>query len=407
MPTGFRETIADTLFILKESVKSFQKNNNFGISASLAYYGFFALIPLLLLVIYILGSYITSSQAAIEGIENVTSKLLPQFNKTITREIYSISQLRGMWGALSIIALFWSITPLTGGLRNAFSTIFKVDRKIPFIRAKLVDAAVVLIILILFVSLVVSEIFYSITVSAFFKKLPFLFNVIDIIAPLFITMLFMTFFYFIFSPVKMRFTYLLTGALITAMLWSVMRPLFSLFLTFNPRYGVAFGSLKAVFIIFVWVYYAFSVILFGAEVMTNVIKKNALLLKGVFLNSQLSDKKHKRLMKKFGESYDKGEVIFSEGDADNNMFFILSGAVNIIKNEQVLKVMRQGEYFGEMSMLIQSPRTATAAVAESDTHLLTISEDNFGVILREEPKVILSVLKEMALRLKATNEYLQ
>lgn len=402
MLAEFREKIADTLFILKESLKSFQKNNNFRVSAALAYYGFFALIPLLLLVIYFLGNYIISSTTALKGVESLISQLLPQFNNVITREVYTLSQHKGVWGTLSIIVLFWAITPLTGGLRGAFLNIFKTDKKIPFLKAKLLDVVAVLIILILFVFLVISEIFYPVMVGTFLRNFPFFLNIVNFIAPLLITMLFMSFFYLVFSPVKLKFSYLLIGSLVTAVLWSIMRPLFSLFLTFNPNYGVTFGSLKAVFIIFVWVYYSFSVILFGTEVIANVWRKNAMLLKGVFLDSQISDKKHRRLMRKFGRSYGLGEIIFREGDIGSDMFFILSGLVNISKNEQILKVMKQGDYFGEMSMLIQTPRTATATVVEPDTQLLVISQDNFEIILREEPKIILSVLKEMALRLKLT-----
>ncbi|MBI5049708.1 MAG: YihY family inner membrane protein [Nitrospirae bacterium] len=406
MPTGFKEKIAETLFVLKESLKSFQKNNNSQVSAALAYYGFFAIIPLLLLVIYLLGNFIVSSHAAIKGVENLTSQLFPQFNKVITKEIFMLSRHKGVWGVLSIITLFWAITPLAGNLRSSFLRIFKVDKTISFLKAKLLDAAAVLIILVLFVLLVISGTFYSVTVITFFKKLPVFLRIIDTFLPLLLTTLVMSFFYFVFSPAKLKFRYLLAGSLITAALWAGIRPLFSLFLAFNPNYGFTFGSLKAIFIVFVWVYYSFFVILFGAEVIANARKKDALLLKGVFLNTRISDKKQKRLMKKFGKSYGIGEIIFKEGDEGSDMFFISSGAVSISKKGQTLKVMKEGEYFGEMSMLIQSPRTATATVTEPDTEILAITQDNFELILREEPKLILSVLKEMAMRLKATTEYI-
>ncbi|MEW6162694.1 MAG: YhjD/YihY/BrkB family envelope integrity protein [Nitrospirota bacterium] len=406
MLKGFREKIGDSLLILRESLKSFQKNNNFEKSAALAYYGFFALIPLLLLVVYLLGNYIISSEAATKGIESLTSQLFPKFSGIITKEVYSLSQHKGVWGVLSIIALFWLITPLAGALRSAFFRIFKADEEIPFLKAKLLDALAVLVILILFVFLVASEIFYSMIISTFFKKLPLFLDIINIVVPLVITTVFVSFFHLAFSPVKLRFSYLLAGSLIIAILWSIMRPIFSLFLTFNPHYGFAFGSLKAIFVLFVWVYYSFSVILFGTEVMANVRREDTLLLKKVFFNTSISDKVHRRLMKKFGKSYDLEEIIFREGDRGRDMFFILSGSVTLSKNEQILRVMKQGEYFGEMSMLLNAPRTATATVAEPDTQLVIISQDNFETILRENPRIVLSLLKEMALRLKMTDEYI-
>ena len=57
-------------------------------------------------------------------------------------------------------------------------------------------------------------------------------------------------------------------------------------------------------------------------------------------------------------------------------------------------------------MLLNSPRTATIIAAESDTELIRISQGNFDVILSENPKIVLAILKEIALRLKITDESL-
>jgi membrane protein len=405
MFTDFREKISDALLIFKESLVSFQKNNNLDKSAAFAYYGFFAMIPLLLLVIYILGNYILSSQTALSAVESLTSQIFPEFGKVITKEVYSLSRHKGVWGVISIITLFWSITPLTSTLRSAFISIFKTDKEIPFLKAKLLDAMTVLVILILFVVLVVSQIFYSMIVGMFVKT-PFLLDVSNIITSVFLTMILMSVFYRAFSPVSLKLIHLISGAFLTAVLWAVMRPVFSLFLQYNPNYGYAFCSLKAIFILFVWVYYSFAVILLGAEVIANLKRKETLLLKGLFVGAAMSERKYRKISRRFVKTYNAGDVVFKEGEAGDCMFYILSGSVNIIKNEQVIRVMKQGEYFGEMSMLLNSPRTAAVIVREPDTQLVVISHDNFETILREEPQIALSLLKEMGERLKITSENL-
>jgi CRP-like cAMP-binding protein len=65
--------------------------------------------------------------------------------------------------------------------------------------------------------------------------------------------------------------------------------------------------------------------------------------------------------------------------------------------------MGPGEFFGEMSMLIQTERTAAAAAGPDGARVVAITRDNFDAILRENPDVVLTILREMALRLKATS----
>ncbi|MEI8351269.1 MAG: cyclic nucleotide-binding domain-containing protein, partial [bacterium] len=73
---------------------------------------------------------------------------------------------------------------------------------------------------------------------------------------------------------------------------------------------------------------------------------------------------------------------------------------------QTLRVLSGGEYFGEMSMLLKMNRSATAVVDEPNTQLVTISEANLDAVLRQNPAVVLSLLEEMAQRLRKTNEML-
>ena len=60
-----------------------------------------------------------------------------------------------------------------------------------------------------------------------------------------------------------------------------------------------------------------------------------------------------------------------------------------------------------MAMLLNEPRTATVAIASPGTQLIAISHDNFETLLRENPAIVRSLLKNMALRLKATTQQLK
>ena len=392
--------------ILRESMKSFKRNNGLETSATLAFFGFFSLIPLLILIVYIFSNVILSSQAATKGIEQLTEQIFPAYSKVLLKEIYAVAKQR-TWGLLSFIALFWAVTPLASSLRFAFLRIFKEEWDAPYWKDKLVNAFAVFIILVLFIGVILGEIVYASLMTPYTKHPGFLFRVFNFITTPVLATLVIALFYLIFCPVKLKFTNLMAGSFITAALWLTTKPIFLLFLKINPNYGVTFGSLKAIFILIIWVYYQFVVILFGTEIMANIRRREALLLSGLLQKSTVLRKGPRKIMDRFARSYSRGEVVCREGEEGVDMFYILSGAVEIRRKDKALRVMREGEYFGEMAMLIRTPRTATVIALEDDTRLIRIREDNFETILRENPKIVHSILKEMAERVKKTNELLE
>ncbi|RJQ40259.1 MAG: YihY family inner membrane protein [Nitrospiraceae bacterium] len=395
-----KDKISTALTVLWQSVKSFIKNDNSSAAASLAYYSLFALIPLLLLLFFSLSFFITSSKAVMQRITMLISQFIPYYSDTILNEVYALAGHKGMWKIISIVALLWTSMPLMGTLRTAFYNIFKLEEKRSFLKANILDLSVILLTL----SLLVVVSFSNVA----FKKFLVLggSTILYDIASYCLTAAIISVFYLVFVPAKVRFSYILAGSALTTLLWGIIRPLFGLFLSYNPQYGITFGSLKALFIIIIWIYYSFSVLLFGAELIANLRRKDVLLLRGLFYETH-TDRKAQRLKRKFGRDFRAGEVIFNEGEEGSEMFYVLSGSVRLIKKEQTLRIMQKGEYFGEMALLIGTPRTTSARAEEDNTSLAVITPENFETLLREEPKIAISFLKELAHRLKATNEILQ
>lgn len=408
MFSTIKDKITMAFIVLWHSVKSFIKNKNSSVAASLAYYSLFALIPLLLLLFFTLSFFITSSKAVMHRITMLISQFIPYYSDTILKEVYTLARHKGIWGLISVAALLWASMPLMGTLRDAFFGIFKVEKRPSFLKTKLLDISVILLTL----SLLVVVSFSSVV----FKKFLILegSTLLYDIASYCLTVIIMSIFYLVFTPTRVSFCYILAGSVLTTFLWGIIRPVFGLFLSYNPQYGITFGSLKALFIIIIWIYYSFCVLLFGTEVIANLRIKDVLLLRGLFYETY-TDKTFLKLKKRFGRNYNAGEVIFKEGEKGNEMFYIMSGSVRLTlrsesaeadKKEQTLKIMQRGEYFGEMALLIGTPRTTSAQTEEDNTVVLAITPENFETILREEPKIATLFLKELAQRLKKTNEFL-
>lgn len=104
-----------------------------------------------------------------------------------------------------------------------------------------------------------------------------------------------------------------------------------------------------------------------------------------------------------------GEVIFNEGDLGNEMYIIQEGQVEILRlgnqGPQRLALLEKGDFFGEMSILDELPRTATA-VAATDARLVEINGSTFDQMLRANPEIAIRIMRKLSLRMRRADEQL-
>ncbi|KJU83368.1 cyclic nucleotide-binding protein [Candidatus Magnetobacterium bavaricum] len=251
--------------ILLDSFVSFFRNNYMQLAAALAYYGMFALLPFLLLTALLLGKSITSSQEALEGLHRLTYQMVPEFQAVIFNELISLSRLSDTWGWVGIVSCLSCIFPLVVTIRNVFLTVFSAQRKRPVMIEILRDFSTTIFLIVLLIFLVISQIIYDELIIRFFMAISFPLYIVDFMVNLTISTVGMTVFYYAFIPVKVGLKHICVGAVLTSVLWAVINPTLVFLLKLNPKFGIAFGSLKTVFLIFMWVYFSFCVIVFGAE----------------------------------------------------------------------------------------------------------------------------------------------
>jgi len=112
------------------------------------------------------------------------------------------------------------------------------------------------------------------------------------------------------------------------------------------------------------------------------------------------------LFDKYKLSFQKGDLIFSEGDLGNEMFIIQSGKVRIFKNidgyDQTLTVLEKGDFFGEMSILEGLPRSASAE-AEENCDLIKINSANFVAMVKSNIEIAIRIMRKLSLRLREAN----
>ncbi len=116
----------------------------------------------------------------------------------------------------------------------------------------------------------------------------------------------------------------------------------------------------------------------------------------------------------FERSYDVGELIFEEGQPGAALFLILAGRVAIElcreENTVVLAALGEGDFFGEMALLNEAPRSADARALEN-TRALALYRNDLNDLIRRDPQGACQIYRALASmisdRLRLTNELVQ
>lgn len=137
------------------------------------------------------------------------------------------------------------------------------------------------------------------------------------------------------------------------------------------------------------------------------------LLKNVYLFKELTMSELVEVLKICRQqSFPKDKIIFLEGDVGNKCFIIESGEIRITKyipgmGEEALKVLKTGDYFGEMALIDGSPRSATV-IANTETECLVIFKDDLDRLLITNTelgnKLLVVFCRTLSKRLRETND---
>jgi CRP/FNR family transcriptional regulator, cyclic AMP receptor protein len=116
------------------------------------------------------------------------------------------------------------------------------------------------------------------------------------------------------------------------------------------------------------------------------------------------------LFQRFGKEFSRGTVLFSEGEPGKEMYVLQSGRVTISKHvrdvEKVLAVLGPGEFFGEMAIISNKPRNASATVSE-DAKLLVIDPKTFEGMIRGNSEIAVRMIKKLAERLSEADAQIE
>jgi len=132
-------------------------------------------------------------------------------------------------------------------------------------------------------------------------------------------------------------------------------------------------------------------------------------LKKVPLFSMMGEAELQRVLDVARErSYPRNSVILFEDDPGDALYVVAEGQVKVVLigedgREVILSVLGQGEFFGEMALIDDEPRSAHV-IAMEDSVLVVLRREDFYGILTQNPSIALALLRELTRRLRRVDE---
>jgi CRP-like cAMP-binding protein len=105
------------------------------------------------------------------------------------------------------------------------------------------------------------------------------------------------------------------------------------------------------------------------------------------------------------EFFATGQSVFKEGERGKLMYVILEGSVTLTVKGKVVETVGPGGVLGEMAMIDDAPRSATA-IAETDSKVATIDAKRFNFLIQQTPNFSLQIMRVIAGRLRGMDSKL-
>ena len=260
--------IGDLMSFIGYAVKRFWFDNCTQSAASLTYTSLLALVPLMTITVAILSAF-PAFEAVRESAQSlIFNNLVPQVGEVVLENIESFASRAGQLTAVGVIALVVTAVLLLASIEGAFNAIWRVRESRPLLVRLLSFWAILTITPMLFAAslslttrLVENPEFQQVVPiwDGFVGWLPLLFQFIGFAV-----------LYRIIPNRLVRTIDAVIGAAVAAVLFELSKTGFALYLTEFPSYQTIYGALATVPIFLVWLYLAWSIVLFGAVITASL-----------------------------------------------------------------------------------------------------------------------------------------
>jgi len=255
--------------LLWQALRKFNDDNGFFLSSGIAFNILINLIPFIMLLLALVGTYLYNDQEVLYHIRAYFRDVAPALDPKVMENLMDVIQNRQIVGILGFVGLLWFSTWVFGSLRIALNIVFRVKKSRGMLWGIAVDLLMILLAGILFlVSMTLSPL--VIWLQSYQGRIPVAIGptiqwILKYLIPFFLTYCMFSLIYKIIPNKRVHFKSALQAAIFTGLLWELAKHLFGWYIVHLARYSIFYGSLSTVVIFVLWVYYSSMILVVGGE----------------------------------------------------------------------------------------------------------------------------------------------
>jgi len=252
-----------------QALKKFRADNGFFLSSGITFNILINLIPFIMLLLALVGTYLYKDQEVLNHIRAYFRDVAPALDPKITKNLMDVIRSRQIVGVLGFIGLLWFSTWVFGSLRIAFNIVFRVEKSRGILRGIGIDLLMILLVgILLLVSMFLSSAIAAL--QSFREQIPVAIGptvqwILKYVIPFIFTFCMFFLIYEIIPNKKIHFKSALQAALVTGLLWELAKQLFTWYVVHIARYFILYGSLNTLVLFVLWVYYSSAIVVVGGE----------------------------------------------------------------------------------------------------------------------------------------------